>query len=40
MADFCEICGERLKDPFRTKCPPCYQDELDELEKKNGRHGE
>ena len=33
MAEFCEICGERLKDKFRLKCPKCYQDELDEKDQ-------
>jgi len=36
MADFCSICGKRLKDPFRDKCPECYQDILDKREKGPG----
>lgn len=30
MTDFCIKCGKRLEDKFRTKCPDCYQDELEE----------
>ena len=29
MSDFCIKCGKRLDDPFRSKCPDCYQDELE-----------